>query len=115
MKTITELSVCALKDALTQGDVSAREAAQAYLSRIEERDKEIGAYLTVTSRQALEKAGIRCATGAGEDLLKTPEVATLRSILQTISNPRQDIPLLSALARPAFGFTADDLARIRSG
>ena len=56
MKTITELSVCALKDALTQGDVSAREAAQAYLSRIEERDKEIGAYLTVTSRQALEKA-----------------------------------------------------------
>lgn len=28
MKTITELSVCALKDALTQGDVSAREAAQ---------------------------------------------------------------------------------------
>lgn len=66
-------------------------------------------------RQALEKAGIRCATGAGEDLLKTPEVATLRSILQTISNPRQDIPLLSALASPAFGFTADDLARIRSG
>ena len=41
MKTITELSVCALKDALIQGDVSAREAAQAYLSRIEERDKEI--------------------------------------------------------------------------
>ena len=66
-------------------------------------------------RQALEKAGIRCATGAGEDLLKTPEVATLRSILQTISNPRQDIPLLSALASPAFGFTADDLARVRSG
>ena len=66
MKTITELSVCALKDALTQGDVSAREAAQAYLSRIEERDKEIGAYLTVTSRQALEKAeeagSTKCAT-----------------------------------------------------
>lgn len=36
--------------------MSAREAAQAYLSRIEERDKEIGAYLTVTSGQALEKA-----------------------------------------------------------
>ena len=67
-----------------------------------------------TFRQELEKAGIRCATGAGEDLLQTPEVATLRSILQTISNPRQDIPLLSALASPAFGFTADDLAQIRS-
>ena len=65
-------------------------------------------------RQALEKAGIRCATGVGEDLLAAPEVATLRSILQTIANPRQDIPLLSALASPAFGFTAEDLARIRS-
>ncbi len=65
-------------------------------------------------RQALEKAGIRCATGVGEDLLGTPEVATLRSILQTIANPRQDIPLLSALASPAFGFTAEDLAQIRS-
>ena len=65
-------------------------------------------------QRALERAGIRCATGAGEDLLAAPEIATLRSILQTIANPRQDIPLLSALASPAFGFTAEDLARIRS-
>ena len=65
-------------------------------------------------RQALENAGIRCATGVGENLLAAPEVATLRSILQTIANPRQDIPLLSALASPAFGFTAEDLARIRA-
>lgn len=65
-------------------------------------------------QKALERAGIRCAAGAGEDLLAAPEIATLRSILQTIANPRQDIPLLSALASPAFGFTAEDLARIRS-
>ena len=65
-------------------------------------------------RRALESRGIRCATGAGADLLRTPEISTLRAILQTVANPRQDIPLLSALASPAFGFTAEDLAVIRS-
>jgi len=67
-----------------------------------------------TFRKALERRGIRCTTGGGEDLLQTEEIATLRAILQTVSNPRQDIPLLAALASPVFGFTADDLAAIRS-
>ena len=64
---------------------------------------------------ALESRGIRCATGGGTDLLQTEEICALRSFLQTIANPRQDIPLLSALASPIFGFTADDLAAFRSG
>lgn len=63
---------------------------------------------------ALEALGIRCATGGGTDLLKTQEVASLRSFLETIANPLQDIPLISALASPIFGFTADDLASFRS-
>ena len=63
---------------------------------------------------ALERQGIRCTSGGGQDLLQTAEIMTLRSLLQTISNPRQDIPLLSALASPVFGFTADELASIRS-
>ena len=66
-------------------------------------------------QRALEARGIRCSTGAGVDLLKTREIATLRSLLQTIANPRQDIPLLGVLASPVFGFTADDLAAMRSG
>ena len=66
-------------------------------------------------QRALEAKGIRCSTGGGVDLLKTREIATLRSLLQTIANPRQDIPLLSILASPVFGFTADDLAVMRSG
>ena len=64
---------------------------------------------------ALQELGIRCITGGGEDLLQTQEVAVLRSILQTVSNPRQDIPLLATLVSPAFGFTADDLAAFRAG
>ena len=63
---------------------------------------------------ALEKAGIRYATGGGVDLLKTQEIATLRSLLQAVHNPRMDIPLIAALASPLFGFTADDLAAIRA-
>ena len=65
-------------------------------------------------RSALAALGIRCVSGGGDDLLETPEVSTLRAILQTISNPRQDIPLIAALASPVFGFTADDLAAFRS-
>ena len=65
-------------------------------------------------QQALENRGIRCTTGGGTDLLKTEEIGTLRSILQTVANPRQDIPLIGALASPVFGFTADDLAAFRA-
>ena len=69
----------------------------------------VGAYF----QNALAHVGIRCVTGGGEDLLQTEEIGMLRSILQTVSNPRQDIPLIAALAGPVFGFTADDLAAIR--
>ena len=62
---------------------------------------------------ALEQRGIHCASGGGTDLLLTEEIGTLRAILQIISNPRQDIPLIAALAGPVFGFTADDLAALR--
>ena len=65
--------------------------------------------------RALAQQGIRAATGGGEDLLQMPEIATLRSVLQAISNPRQDIPLVAALASPVFGFTADELAGLRAG
>ena len=64
-------------------------------------------------QRALEAQGIRCCTGTGSDLMKTQEIAMLRSLLQVIQNPRLDIPLISVLASPVFGFTANDLAEIR--
>ncbi len=64
-------------------------------------------------QKALEAKGIRCTTGAGNDLLKAEEICTLRSLLQVIMNPRLDIPLISVLASPIFGFSANDLAAIR--
>lgn len=62
---------------------------------------------------ALERRGIRCATGSGEDLLQTEEIQVLLSVLQTINNPLQDIPLVSVLLSRIFCFTADELAAIR--
>ena len=62
---------------------------------------------------ALEKRGIRCTTGGGGDLLSAKEITVLRSLLQTIHNPQQDIPLVATLLSPLFCHTADDLAAIR--
>lgn len=66
-------------------------------------------------QNALAGYGIHCVSGGGENLLQTEEIGVLRALLQTISNPRQDIPLIAVLASPVFGFTADDLAALRSG
>ena len=65
-------------------------------------------------RRALESRGVRCASDAGGDFFAATEIAVLFSLLQVIDNPRQDVPLLSVLRSPLFGFTADELARIRA-
>lgn len=70
----------------------------------------VGSYF----QQALERRGIRCTSGGGTDLLQTGEIATLRALLQTVYNPRLDIPLVCVLTSPVFGFTADELADYRS-
>ena len=66
-------------------------------------------------RLALEREGIHSTSCGGGDLLQTGEVSVLRSVLQAIHNPQLDIPLVAAMASPVFGFTADDLAAMRSG
>lgn len=64
--------------------------------------------------RALENLGIRCSSGSSTNLLQTEEVQSLRAILQCIDNPLQDIPLVAALTSRVFGFTAENLAVIRS-
>ena len=56
MKEITKMTARCLAAALAKREVSAKEAAKAYLGRIGEADGEIGAYLTVTRETALEQA-----------------------------------------------------------
>ena len=63
---------------------------------------------------ALEQKGIACTTGGGFDLLQAEEISVLRSLLQVISNPLQDIPLIAVMASRVFAFHADELAEIRA-
>ena len=63
---------------------------------------------------ALQTRGIRCVTGDQGDLMQTAEIATVQAILEVIDNPLQDIPLTSVLTSPVFGYTAEELAILRS-
>ncbi len=61
----------------------------------------------------LKKQFIPCTMDAQEDILETTEVSIILSFLQIIDNPRQDVPLVSVLQSPLYGFTAEELAKIR--
>ncbi len=65
-------------------------------------------------QRALEQQGLRCVSGSSNDLMQAEEIVVLRSILQAIQNPLQDIPLIAMMTSRIFGFGADDLARIRT-
>ncbi len=63
--------------------------------------------------QILRAAGIPVYAGATGGFLQTPDISTVLSFLRIIDNPLQDIPLCATLLSPLFGFTEDDLTRIR--
>ena len=63
---------------------------------------------------ALREGGIPCATEEGDDIFSTTEVSVIYSFLQIIDNPRQDVPLISVLHSPLYGFDGEHLARIRT-
>ena len=64
--------------------------------------------------QALAEEGVPCADQETEDFFSSMEVATMLSLLEIIDNPRQDVPLISVLRSPVFGFVPDRLAEIRT-
>ncbi len=57
--------------------------------------------------------GVPCFTEVPNKFLESKEVGLVLNILRVIDNPKQDIPLLSVMLSPVFGFTADDVARLR--
>lgn len=52
------------------------------------------------------------ATVAG-DFFEAQEVRVMMSLLRVIDNPNQDVPLLAVMMSPIYGFTPDDMARLR--
>ncbi|MBO4914626.1 MAG: PD-(D/E)XK nuclease family protein, partial [Oscillospiraceae bacterium] len=64
-------------------------------------------------KRALEMRGIGVSADAGEDFFASMEVSVMFSLLEILDNPRQDVPLISVLRSPLFGFSADRLSVLR--
>ena len=63
--------------------------------------------------KVLKDFGIPVYTDAGNSYLKSADVSTIVSLLKTIDNPLQDIPLLATLMSPIFGFTPDSVSQLK--
>ncbi len=64
-------------------------------------------------REAFEAAGVRVWTDSAENLFENSEIAVLVALLSVVDNPRREVDLAAVLLSPLFGFTSDDLARLR--
>lgn len=58
--------------------------------------------------------GIPVTTDKKENALASSEIKVMLNLLRVIDNPTLDIPLLSVMCSPIYGFTPDELADIRS-
>ncbi len=62
--------------------------------------------------EELRKQGIP-VNFSTEGFCEFTEIAVMLSLLRVIDNPSNDVELLSVVMSPIFGFTADDMARLR--
>ncbi|WP_040197597.1 helicase-exonuclease AddAB subunit AddA [Candidatus Soleaferrea massiliensis] len=62
---------------------------------------------------ALKEHGIPVKTDTGEAFLYRNDISIVISMLKVIDNPLQDVAMLAVLLSPMFGFTPDDLTRVR--
>lgn len=63
--------------------------------------------------QELRAAGIPVYTQTSSGFFAQKEIQLILSFLQVLDNPLQDVPLVALMLSPLFGFSPDDLARIR--
>lgn len=61
----------------------------------------------------LGKRGIPAWANSQGGFFGTAEVSAMLSLLRSVDNPLQDIPLLAAMMSPVYGFTPDEMAYIR--
>ncbi len=69
--------------------------------------------MAVPLRKACEAEDIPLYCDVGGGYFSTVEVSVFLSLLKSIDNPQDDIPLLSCMRAPFFAFTEDELAQIR--
>lgn len=64
--------------------------------------------------EALRAENIPFESDRAGEFWSRSEVMVMLSLFSVIDNPRQDVPLVSVLRSPLFGFTPDELAEIRT-
>lgn len=74
------------------------------------RSRSMSAYLT----KALQKRGILSSESDGDRYFENPDVLMVLCLLNTVDNPHRDIFLTGSLRSPLFGFSMEDLLRIRA-
>ncbi|MEG1426849.1 MAG: 3'-5' exonuclease, partial [Oscillospiraceae bacterium] len=63
----------------------------------------------------MERLSVPAWAAVAKGFFASTEVSQVLSFLQVIDNPNQDIPLLSVLFGPVYGFSADTLGELRLG
>ena len=61
----------------------------------------------------LKAADIPVSCDSSESFFETPEIKTVVSYLKIIDNPMRDIELLSVMMSELFGFSAEEVSRLR--
>lgn len=64
--------------------------------------------------QELESRSIPVVCDTDYGFFNAPEVMFMTSLLKIVSNPVDDVALLAVMMSPVYGFSADELARIRA-
>jgi ATP-dependent helicase/nuclease subunit A len=64
--------------------------------------------------KALRELNIPYESDKASEFWSKSEVIVMVSLLSVVDNPRQDVPLISVLRSPLFGFTPDELVMIRT-
>ena len=64
--------------------------------------------------EELKKLSIPVTSSADSEAALSKEIQFLTSLVKVVNNPLIDIPLISVLISPVFGFTPDDLSKIRT-
>lgn len=63
--------------------------------------------------QELARCGVPAWAELSGGFFDTAEIRTMLSLMRILDNPLQDVPLLSVLFSPIYGFTPDDAAALR--
>ena len=63
--------------------------------------------------RALREKGVRSWTDGDDNFFGSSEIAVMLSLMRVVDNPRRSIELAAVMMSPLFGFSADDMARLR--